>query len=443
MNGWADTTLDGNEYLIRKQKQMASRTFNEREFIECYDYDALSFAVRAMSQSRVQRNMHMRRLQIMKDRKRDNKKLMTQIEYAMKRLRRTELCYQWMRKLLNDPEMTRAGAKAERQVKYYRYSIPLASKFMGLQRPSYSYGRRYASTSTFLNVKEMGLSAKDDERARSISLQGAPKEVRWYLCQKYYHDIDMANCFPTIAIFLGEQYGCDFPVLRRYTESKKNREAMLLEVIDAHQLNSYFFTAEEVRNVAKKLFLMLLHGGKYGAWLHNHDLESHGERVQCIKDFEREMFLLSEHASKSNRSIERMIYGNRHHFKEIKEISDKDDQRHANDTLSKLDRTLISYVLQSYEDIILNIICETATRLEWEIASLQFDGVFIKHRDDASIEEFICQAELEISKQMRQENGSTISIRLEEKDLYNCKPVEIMNEWQTSHYDCLHVLKHQ
>jgi hypothetical protein len=443
MNGWADPTFDSYAHVIRKSKQVASKNFNDRKFVEMYDYGALVVAVRAMSQSQIARNVHMRRLRIMKERKRTDTTLNTQIEYAIKRLRRTELCFQWMRKLMTDSETMRAeaDAKVERHVKYYRYSIPLTSPFVGLQRPSYPYGRRYASTGISLNVKDMGFAAKEDEKARSISLQGAPKEVRWYLCQKFYHDIDMANCFPTIAIFLGEQYGCEFPVLKRYTATKQDREDMLHEIVEAHELNTRYFTSEEVRNVAKKLPLMLLHGGTYSAWLHNHELGNHGERVQCIKDFAKEMFLLSDYASRSDRSIERTIYGNRQHFKDIKDISDNDDKRRAVDTMSKLERTLISYVLQSYEDILLNIICETAARLGWEVASLQFDGLFVKHRDDANIEDFIRQAEAEISTRMRQENGSTISIRLEEKPLYNCKPVEIFNEWQTSHYDCLHALK--
>lgn len=443
MNGWADPTLDCHAYIVKKTKMTASKDFNERQFVESYDYEALIAAVRAMSQSQIARNMHIRRLRGMKHRTHNNKTAITQIEYAIKRLRRTELCFQWMRKLLNDSDTTRApaDAKAERRVKYYRYSIPMTSSFLGMKRPSYSYGRRYASTGLTLNVKELGVAAKEDDTVRSISLQGAPKEVRWYLCQKYYHDIDMANCFPTIAIFLGDQYGCNFPVLKRYTATKKDREEMLNEIIEAHELNVHYFTSDEVRNVAKKLPLMLLHGGTYSGWLHNHNLKHHGERVQSIRNFAKEMFLLSDHASRSDRPIERMIYGNREHFKEIKEISEKDDTRIGVDTMSKLERTLISYVLQSYEDIILNIICETATRLGWEVASLQFDGLFVKHRDDALIEDFIREAENEISTQMRQENGSTIAIRLEEKALYNCKPVEIFNEWQTSHYDCLHVVK--
>lgn len=358
----------------------------------------------------------------------------------LKRIRRTELCMLFLEMLAQRTDAFHCKEEVCKQkVTYFRKTIRIVqASNRNAETPTATgccddmdadddehapsqigkmliYGRQYADTNGKLSLK--GTIAYDpQEWQRTVSLQGAPKEIRRFLCSGIYHDVDIENCFPNIAIHLGRQYGYHFAVLSKYTASKATRNEMLKEIIDAHRLLSFFPDPEDAREKAKRLPLTLLHGGTYAGWLRTLNVEPI-QRVECMKEFANEMYLLHQGASKSQRPIERSIYSNREAFR--RQTDKKDTVLGPKKGMTELERSLIAQVLQTYENQILQLILQYADKHSWVVGSLQYDGLFIEHREDACMESFLRGAEAHVQTNMREDNGDTLKIRLEEKELFH------------------------
>ena len=158
---------------------------------------------------------------------------LTALSLARKKIERTDLCYKWIQKLRTNASCAPDQPDLYQEVRYYQHGlVPAAYDRYGAPNPAeLYYGRRYADANVSLELHEMGLYHPADHGkkpfARPLSMQGAPKEVRRLLCGKWYHDCDMENCFCMIAVWLGEKYGLEMPVLKEYTSSKSARRVML------------------------------------------------------------------------------------------------------------------------------------------------------------------------------------------------------------------------
>jgi transposase len=80
------------------------------------------------------------------------------------------------------------------------------------------------------------------------------REVRAWLAASLYHDVDMANAQPALALQLMERYEVEAPALREYVT---RREARLREVQEACEVG---------RDAAKELFLRVCFGGSCEEW---------------------------------------------------------------------------------------------------------------------------------------------------------------------------------
>lgn len=408
--------------------------YEVREYSERYDVHNLERAIGLLARGTVARHARSRELRgaIEKLNGRKHASERVWLTLQLKRIRRCELCMEFMRLLMTKLRRSDCNDRASRlraqRIRYYRKKIDVPERLsdtLTINR-QIQYGRRIAGCVDTLFLRNTVACDDEEDEVRTLSLQGAPKEVRGVLCGGIYHDIDMENCFPNIAIFLGERYGYNFPVLTRYTQSKDSREELLQEIIDKHKLLDYFTQASEARDKAKRLPLMLLHGGTYYGWTKIWKLP-HEERVDSMRLLANEMIELNRGAARSERPIERAIYGNRTAFQKL--TGKSDDAVADGKRLTQLERSLIATVLQTYENRILEIIVQLADLQGWVVGSLQYDGLFIEHRDDASIDKFMRAAEAQIAECMRESDGKTLAIRLEEKELYNKRPEPILREW--------------
>lgn len=433
-------------YNARRIHKAEHNVYEVRDYFECYNVVQLERAVKLLARGAVARRARAGELRAaleLASRSRSGacgqpshvKRANTDaserawLTLQLKQLNRCNLCMEFMRMLLgkltsSDVDAT-SPVRAQR-IRYYRKKINVPERIsdtLTIDR-QVQYGRRIAAGVDHLVVRDM--TDGDEDRVRTLSLQGAPKEVRNVVCGGIYHDIDMENCFPNIAIFLGQRYGYTFPVLTRYTESKASREALLKEIVDKHRLDHHFPDPSEARDRAKRLPLTLLHGGTYYGWTKTWNLPCE-ELVESMRQLADEMIQLNRGAAASKRTIEKTIYGNRAAFQRLTGKSD-DPVSHGK-RLNQLERSLIATVLQTYENRILEIIVEFADAQGWVVGSLQFDGLFIEHRDDGSLHDFMRAAEKRIAECMMEPDGKTLAIRLEEKDLFHKRADPILREW--------------
>jgi hypothetical protein len=367
------------------------------------------------------------------------------IDEALKIIVRADLCNEWLKKfesLITWEEDAPAGARktsmsqtktatptvyGSQHVNYYR------KRFAHLHEVI--YGRRYVKSLVkdgVLHAREWchnahhgsGGDEHPSEFNRMLALQSAPKELRVVLCAGIYHDIDMENAYCMIAIYLGNKYGCDLQTLRRYTESKQAREAMLARVIDTYNLKAKF--RDTARDVAKRVFLMMLHGAPRKQWLKKYGLNQH-QNDEEIDEFAKEMSLLCCSMRESNRTIERSIFSNRKLFHDVTE---REDVHKSDNSMTRLEQTMMSHVMSTYENQILSIIERYGEKNGWAVGSLQYDGLYVQHRDDESIDSFMRGAEREIVNETSENGQQGICIRLEEKPLYDRTQDWIIEHWR-------------
>ena len=80
------------------------------------------------------------------------------------------------------------------------------------------------------------------------------REIRGTVFGDIYTDIDIANCHPSLFLQIAHMYEIDCPELTNYVT---NRKQVLTLVMDHYKVN---------RDQAKRLFIIILYGGKIKTW---------------------------------------------------------------------------------------------------------------------------------------------------------------------------------
>ena len=276
---------------------------------------------------------------------------------------------------------------------------------------------------------------KLDSVYRTLTLQGAPRELREYLCsstQTYpgYHDVDIVNCFLVIACWLAEKYNQDVPSLRSYCANDVSRKQYLDDIVEAHALIDRFGPSE-AREVAKNLPITLLHGGTYDGWMHRHDLpfkEHEQKQIKAVVEMGNELVQLCKNMAKAKDGFEKDIFAQRLLFK--KRTGRSATTTHKN-SISPLDRSLLGYVLQTYEAHVLDVIERFATSEGWVVGSLQFDGLYIEHREGFCLQDLIQGAQEEVIKATQSDTVKGLAIQLKEKTLHDSQRSDvILDNWE-------------
>lgn len=61
------------------------------------------------------------------------------------------------------------------------------------------------------------------------SLETLERSIRGALCEKYYWDIDIVNCHPTLLAQMGKQYDMELPCLQRYVDDRESHLASMMD----------------------------------------------------------------------------------------------------------------------------------------------------------------------------------------------------------------------
>jgi len=220
----------------------------------------------------------------------------------------------------------------------------------GLSRKSAAgklgYGRLYGYTSA------AGAGGK--------SLEQIENQVRATLCGEFYHDIDIVNCQPVLAIqYAKAKWDRDLPRLADYV---KNRDQRLKEV-------------NENRDEAKQAVLRVLYGGR-----------PTDDAPIWLAALHHEMKLFAEAIVASGKHAQ------------LWEVSKSADCRWG---------SFLSQLLQTEERDCMLAMREFAIAAGWSVDALAYDGIMLRQRIDAKItEDFL----VEMAQAVHEKTGYRIAI---------------------------------
>ena len=370
---------------------------------------------------------------------------MSQHQYELlHRLRRIEGTFRWIDVTVKTAQLKQnTGSKRS----FFERSVQYTQKAL---KNGELYGRRYAATSETIQCvqkgrpyhqrsESYGMKGEDERKIEQrvvVALQGAPRELRNALCGLIYYDIDFFCSFPQLVWSLllrilrtkptseSDAIRTQTTVLEQYVCSEAKREQMLQNIMHHHQI--------EVREVAKKLPLVLLHGGAYSTWSNN-VLPANSEPYPPMVEFAASIKLIVSMVLKSGEEgmydIETKMVGAR------EELRRKEEVFARTDAIDKLDMRIFSLILHSYEDVMLRVVVDTFTREKWTVGSLQFDGIYVEATDDEGEIERLKVTMGNAGDNVTKLVGDTFTPSLVLKPLYKLPCKSTFEDWATAHYE--------
>ena len=228
-------------------------------------------------------------------------------------------------------------------------------------------GRKYA----------VGCATVKDEKKgeeRGICLQGAPRDVRPFLCGRFARDFDLVNAQPNILLQISCTLTFDPPGIVRsdLQELRKwiaERGEFIDHVAEVHSMQSDAETWPDYRkDKVKSLILRLIFGGSYDAWINDEfgaQRQAFEPRSPRVKRFAKEMASLRNEvfASREWRTLVRT------HRERLKLEGEK--------SLAAIDRAIFALIAQDVENTILMSMATYASEQGHQVLSLQYDGLII------------------------------------------------------------------
>ena len=256
------------------------------------------------------------------------------------------------------------------------------------------------------------------------SLQACPSLLRLQLVHRFYHDVDVVNCHPTLFLQVAMHMSVAPDVLAILSEYVDRRDDVLRRIADFYGV---------VPSACKFAVLRVLNGGSIMAWVRDAEVSrNHHEESPDLLDLVtvaeevRGAFFRMPQFEQYVSTLLGTITGERTVAlaaaqarlavackPEDKRVATKSvSSARAKATVSAVRRTVFSLCVFQLEDTILDVIDTTLRGLGWVVASLQFDGCHVEHRADGNLEAAMRRAEVAVRVKLG------YSISLKEKDLY-------------------------
>lgn len=192
-----------------------------------------------------------------------------------------------------------------------------------------------------------------EDRESMTSLTTMLREVRAWAAHGLYHDVDMENAQPSLALQLCRKHGIEAPALEDYVE---NREARLEEVKLACEVS---------REEAKQLFLRIAFLGSADAWAAEARAESSTipSFVRALqREYKRSMALI---VAEYPAAVEQQ-------------------RRQRPDSSNPL-ATAASYVLQDVERRCLDALHDAVVASGLRVGALIYDGLLVRRGDNIDL----------------------------------------------------------
>ncbi len=236
-------------------------------------------------------------------------------------------------------------------------------------RERHGGGRIYA---TGMKTIEAG-----NGKAKTVCVQGAPRELRPFLCGRFGHDFDLKNCQPIMLYQLprrltwaDERKPPDMTELGRWCN---DRPEWIEHVAEFHSLPSDEDRFPEYRkDTVKELMIRLMFGGAYEGWIKEHGFdvkyEPRSERVQTLA---RELANLRTAVFESHEWIE-FVGKDRERLRKAGKKETEDD----------IDKSVFARIAQTLENQVLTSMRAYLNENGWTALTLCFDGLIVQHRPE-------------------------------------------------------------
>ena len=270
----------------------------------------------------------------------------------------------------------------------------LCRRLYCVYRRKAAIGRLYTS-----NTKTMPDWSKDDA-PRAICLQGAPKELRPFLCARLCRDYDLKNAQPQLLRQLASQLVWHPPrappALPELANWCDDRDAFIAHVAEVHALAADADRWEDYRkDEVKELVISLIFGGAYEGWLRKRgfDTAPKAPRSPKIVRLQAELAALREAVFTSLRWAPHVA----EQRERLRRIGKKE-------TEAEIDRSVFALIAQSEEDRILAAMRRSADAQGFQILSLQFDGFFVREKPGRYLDLAV------VATQIERDTGYTMQV---------------------------------
>ena len=225
------------------------------------------------------------------------------------------------------------------------------------------------------------------------SMQGCPSSLRPRIVSRFYHDVDMVNCHPTLMLQTAEKMNVPSYKVQKLREYVTHRQSMLVRIGE-----HYGIPAAK----AKYGVLRVLNGGSIAAWVNDPatgcsrnkdepqpDLRDMEEVARVVRDTFFAMPKYKEHVEALRAELtattkakvaaaEARVQAASAGGKEQARLELGNARRKASTTA--IERSLLSACLFELEDQVLMAIVECFEAERWTVSSFQFDGLHVEHR---------------------------------------------------------------
>ena len=213
-------------------------------------------------------------------------------------------------------------------------------------------------------------------RVYGQGFQGVPRWVRRLCANKYYHDVDIVNCFPVILLQLQEKVGVNMdPIhLRQYVEDREGVLKADMQIVQG-------LTREE----AKLQYLKVMFGGELLEY-----------QTPFLRRYKTEINYITEHLWHLQEYCDIRRYAESRHHRNNNDAEGDDaegDDADSDDTESNRQRkknvkaSFLSVVINTVERKIMNVAMDRVSRQDmgYTVGSYVFDGFMVEKKSaDAS-----------------------------------------------------------
>jgi hypothetical protein len=231
---------------------------------------------------------------------------------------------------------------------------------------------------------------------------------RGLLCEGKYQDCDIYNCHPVLLAQICHNSHIAYQCVSDYN---RNRVEIIEETKAAYSVS---------KDSAKTLFIRLLYGGSFAGWARDLNL-GQAEPTEFISYFEREMKVILREFERAN-----------------KELLD-DLRRRPTSGSETSDRTLLSYILQTWERRVVEVIFSVfkdRKLTNGKDCVISYDGVMLP-ADKQLTDDIIIQAQQAVRntygfdiKLVRKPLDTSLAAFLEPYDELPCSLPAMKKEWE-------------
>lgn len=223
--------------------------------------------------------------------------------------------------------------------------------------------------------------------ARSVCIQGAPREVRVFMCCRWAHDYDMANAQPEMLRQMPRRLqwidGRQAPVLPELERWCADRPEYIEHVSNVHNLPTDEQRHYEYRkDTVKELMIRLMFGGKYKSWIEDLCSEmrrsaAREPRSSRVKTLQKELEQLRKDVFESRQWVG-FVEKDRARLKAEGKKKKEGQEEWQED--AAIDRTVFSRIAQKTENEVLTVMRRFCNEQGWTVLTLCFDGLMLADR---------------------------------------------------------------